>query len=231
MSNFETTVSKKARRIAQILQRYVVLDGCALLDIGTGSGGAAAGLQALGATVTAIDRQDANLTAAGLDFHLVDGTDLPFDDNAFDAVLYSHVIEHVGSRDDQRHHLSEIRRVLHRDGVLYLAMPNRWSVFEPHYNLPFLSWLPTGIASVYLRMTRQAPAYDCCPLSRRSMRRMFAETGFEGTEVTGDILDAVLEERLRHSVFRNIALFLARCRWLSMPLIPVLVFVARPVSS
>ncbi|MDD9913079.1 MAG: class I SAM-dependent methyltransferase, partial [Rhodospirillaceae bacterium] len=168
MSDFETTVSKKARRIAQILQRYVVLDGAALLDIGTGSGGTAAGLQALGATVTAIDRQDTNLTAAGLDFHLVDGTGLPFDDNAFGAVLYSHVIEHVGSRDDQRHHLSEIRRVLQRDGVLYLAMPNRWSVLEPHYNLPFLSWLPTGIASVYLRMTRQAPAYDCCPLSRRN---------------------------------------------------------------
>ena len=132
MSNFETTISKKARRIAQILQRYVVLDDCALLDIGTGSGGAAAGLQALGATVTAIDRQDANLTAAGLDFHLVDGTDLPFDDNAFDAVLYSHVIEHVGSCQDQQHHLPEIRRVLQRDGVLYLAMPNRWSVLEPH---------------------------------------------------------------------------------------------------
>ena len=157
----------------------MTVDGCALLDIGTGSGETAVGLQVLGASVTAIDCQDANLTAAGLDFRLVDGTDLPFGDNAFDAVLYSHVIEHVGSRDDQRHHLSEIRRVLHRDSVLYLAMPNRWSVFEPHYNLPFLSWLPTGIASVYLRMTRQAPAYDCCPLSRRSMRRMFAETGFE----------------------------------------------------
>ena len=110
----------------------MTVDGCALLDIGTGSGETAVGLQVLGASVTAIDCQDANLTAAGLDFRLVDGTDFPFGATAFDAVLYSHVIEHVGSCQDQQHHLPEIRRVLQRDGVLYLAMPNRWSVLEPH---------------------------------------------------------------------------------------------------
>tara|TARA_Y100001934_G_scaffold220171_1_gene262078 strand:+ start:3104 stop:3295 length:192 start_codon:yes stop_codon:yes gene_type:complete len=63
------------------------------------------------------------------------------------------------------------------------------------------------------------------------MRRLFAENGFAGTEVTGVFLDAVLEERLCHPVLRNIALFFARRRWLSMPFVPVLVFVARPVSS
>ncbi len=220
--------SAKAARIRNILQRYIAFEGCDLLDIGTGSGETAAGLQALGATVTAIDRQDNGLRADGLDFRLVEGTDLPFGDAAFDAVLYTRVIEHVGGLGDQRNHLSEIRRVLRNSGVLYLAVPNRWSVFEPHYKLPLLSWFPARIASAYLQMTGRGEIYDCLPHSRKSLRSLFEESGFQGEEVTGEVLDAVLREPLRNLLAQGISLILARLRFLSLPLIPVLVFVARP---
>ena len=218
----------KGARIRNILQRYIAFEGCDLLDIGTGTGETAAGLQRLGATVTAIDRHDNDLRADSLDVRMVEGTELPFGDAAFDAVLYTHVIEHVGTLDDQRNHLSEIRRVLRDGGVLYLAVPNRWSVLEPHYKLPLLSWFPARLSSVYLRLTGRGEIYDCLLHSRKSLRRLFEESGFRGEEVTGEVLEAVLRERLRNPLAQRIALILARMRLLSLPLIPVLVFVARP---
>ena len=221
----------KARRMRRLLARHIALEGCALLDIGTGTGEIAAGLQTLGARVTAIDREKHPDLPDSLDFRLVEGSNLPFDDRSFDAAVYTHVIEHVGSRADQRRHLSEIHRVLRGDGVLYLAVPNLWSPVEPHYKLPLLSWFPERVASAYLRLFGRNDRYDCRPLSRADLRSLFAEAGFEAEEITQEVLAAVIGERLRQPLLRRIALTLARQRWLSMPLIPVLVFVARPETT
>jgi SAM-dependent methyltransferase len=38
--------------------------------------------------------------------------------------------------------LDEVWRVLKPGGLAYLACPNRYSLVEPHYRLPFLSWFP-----------------------------------------------------------------------------------------
>jgi ubiquinone/menaquinone biosynthesis C-methylase UbiE len=53
---------------------------------------------------------------------------LPFDDDAFDAVLSCGVLEHVRSPDDS---LEEIKRVLRPGGVFYVyKLPNRFSYLE-----------------------------------------------------------------------------------------------------
>ena len=62
------------------------------------------------------------------------------------------MIEHVGDESAQLHHLAELRRVLSKAGIGYLAVPNRWMVVEPHYRIAFLSWLPRGWRSPYLRL-------------------------------------------------------------------------------
>ena len=51
-------------------------------------------------------------------------------------------------------HLREIRRVLRRDGLAYLAVPNRWALVEPHYRLALL---PDGVMHYISR--RNAPQY------------------------------------------------------------------------
>ena len=50
----------------------------------------------------------------------VDITDLPFDDESFDLILCSHVLEHV---HDDRLAMRELRRVLKPDGWALLLVP------------------------------------------------------------------------------------------------------------
>jgi SAM-dependent methyltransferase len=101
--------------------------GDRVLDLGSGAGAFTAeiarhGYEVIGAEVAqaAIDR--AREQHPALDFRLVpfDGP-LPFEDNAFDLVWASEVIEHVA---DTARWLSEVRRVLTTGGRLLLTTPS-----------------------------------------------------------------------------------------------------------
>lgn len=108
------------------LQREVRF-GDRALDLGCGTGEFTAALARGGAVAVGADVAEAALERArsghpGLDFRLVpiDGP-LPFDDNAFDLVWASEVIEHV---TDTARWLSEVRRVLAPGGRLLLTTPS-----------------------------------------------------------------------------------------------------------
>jgi 2-polyprenyl-3-methyl-5-hydroxy-6-metoxy-1,4-benzoquinol methylase len=97
------------------------------LDLGCGDGTFTAQLATAAAEVVGADVAEAALRRASaqhpsLEFRLVpiDGP-LPFDDNAFDLVWSSEVIEHVA---DTARWLSEVRRVLAPRGRLLLTTPN-----------------------------------------------------------------------------------------------------------
>lgn len=168
-----------------------------MLEVGTGTGGIAhyfATHPELDCTVDAVDVVDGRRIMEGYDFHLVQGTKLPFADDSFDVVLSNHVIEHVGEQAEQLVHLSELRRVLAPGGVGYLAVPNRWMLVEPHYRLAFLSWLPRRWRSRYLRLWRKGDFYDCEPLEMRQLEGLLAASGLacrnlciEGWRATFDI--------------------------------------------
>jgi SAM-dependent methyltransferase len=63
--------------------------------------------------------ETADLEMAGVD-HQVDLRKLPFENETYDVVFASHVLEHI--RDDEQA-LSEIRRVLKADGMAILPVP------------------------------------------------------------------------------------------------------------
>ena len=68
-----------------------------------------------------------------------DGRALPFRDQSYDIVFSNSVIEHLGSRADQRRFAAEVARV----GVRYwVQTPNRWFPVEPHLLTPLLHFLP-----------------------------------------------------------------------------------------
>jgi SAM-dependent methyltransferase len=113
-----------------IRRRFLLADvrrGELVLDLGCGDGRftaelAGAGAVAVGVEIAraAVDRAQAN--HPGLDFRLapIDGP-LPLDDNAFELVWASEVIEHVA---DTARWLSEIRRVLVPGGRLLVTTPS-----------------------------------------------------------------------------------------------------------
>ncbi|MEP7044250.1 MAG: class I SAM-dependent methyltransferase [Dokdonella sp.] len=93
---------------------------------------------------------------ANLEFRIGDALDIPFAADTFDVVVCSQVYEHV---PDQPRLFAEIRRVLRPGGCCYFAATNRLVLIEPHYRLPFLSWLPRPLANVYLRVLGRGNRY------------------------------------------------------------------------
>lgn len=171
----------KGMKIERLLGLSARRQPIRMLDIGTGNGGIAhyfASHPEIECEVTSVDLVDQRLVSSGYRFMQVAGPELPFEDGCFDVVITNHVIEHVGERGAQFRHLDEVRRVLATDGVGYLAVPNRWMIVEPHYKLPFLSWLPRGLRSPYLRLFRKGHEYDCEPLTTGEIEELLSATGF-----------------------------------------------------
>jgi SAM-dependent methyltransferase len=114
----------------ELRRRFLLADvrsGDRALDVGSGDGAFTAELAAAGAAAVGVEVADAAIARArkrhpGLDFRIapIDGP-LPLDDNSFDLVWGTEVIEHIA---DTARWLSEVRRVLAPDGRLLLTTPS-----------------------------------------------------------------------------------------------------------
>ena len=102
-----------------------------------------------------------------------DGRRLPFADGAFDIGFSNAVVEHVGSREDQRQFVSELLRTCRR---VFISTPNRRFPLEPHTMLPIVHWMPKAIREPIYRRTGNASwaSEDALnPLSERDFRSLF----------------------------------------------------------
>jgi SAM-dependent methyltransferase len=132
------------RRRALLLREIRL--GDRVLDLGCGAGRFAAAARDAGADVVGVDVAEAALerarrVAPGVDLRLVepDGT-LPLGHGEIDLVWCSEVLEHV---PDTGSLLTEVRRVLRRDGRLLLTVPDHGRLkrtlialarFEAHFD-------------------------------------------------------------------------------------------------
>jgi len=212
----------KAKKIENLLMLNSK-NKLSLLEVGVGSGGIAyyfANISEGQYEVTAVDLVDSRCIFDGYDFHLVDGTSLPFENETFDVVISNHVIEHVGDCCAQISHLNELGRILKKTGVGYLAVPNRWMLIEPHYKLVFLSWLPKICRSPYLRLLKSIAFYDCEPLQKNEIEGMFNRTQFLFKNLCVDALRLTFELEKPHSLTTR---FLRRIpNFLLEPLVPII---------
>jgi SAM-dependent methyltransferase len=223
---------KKAIKIERLLRLDERKGAMKLLEIGTGSGGIAQYFATHPSgrfSVEAVDVVDNRMVESEYAFRLVDGIVLPFGNASFDIVITNHVIEHVGDRDAQLAHLREVRRVLRSDGIAYLAVPNRWQLVEPHYRLAFLSWLPHGWRSAYLRLAGRGHCYDCEPLTVTELESLLAAASLAFENVCVEALYVTLElepgSHLASSVLRSVPPAVFK---LGRRLIPTLTYVLRP---
>lgn len=121
-----------------------------------------------------------------------DATRLPVRPESFDMVLLNHIYEHVA---DQAALFREACRILKPGGVAYVSAGNRLAIVEPHYRLPFLSWLPNPVADRYVRWTRRGSGYeDIRFLTYRPLRKMIEAAGLRLRDVTERAIDEQLGE-------------------------------------
>lgn len=97
-----------------------------ILDYGCGTGDFIGNLQNKKWSITGIEVDQERLACARKAYphlklyEMKVGQRLPFKTNTFDVVTLFHVLEHV---DSEKEALSEIHRVLKKNGILYLASP------------------------------------------------------------------------------------------------------------
>ncbi|RJS44967.1 class I SAM-dependent methyltransferase [Nocardioides cavernaquae] len=169
---------QKAAKIVAVLQHFLGRDdltGLSALDIGASTGYTVDALATAGATTTGIDIDEPGISFARsrfgdkATFTVADGSAIPAADQSFDIVVFNHIYEHVVDADAV---MAEIVRTLRPDGVAYLGFGNKWAVVEPHYRLPFLSWLPEKPADRYVAAFKRADSYYERFRSRRKLITM-----------------------------------------------------------
>ncbi len=121
-----------------------------------------------------------------------DACRLPVPDASFDVLILNHLYEHV---QDQAGLFREAWRVLRPGGLAYVAAGSRRAVLEPHYRLPFLSWLPRRLADRYVRWTGRGNGYgDIRFLTYTELERLMSVPGFRVRDITERALKELLGE-------------------------------------
>lgn len=103
--------------------------------------------------ITAFSNQDASWMEdayKGLKFLRGTALDMPFENNSFDLVFSSAVIEHVGSNENQIKFIGECFRVAKK--YVFITTPNRCYPVELHTALPFIHWFPKRIHRKILKL-------------------------------------------------------------------------------
>jgi ubiquinone/menaquinone biosynthesis C-methylase UbiE len=222
----------KAQKILSVLLHFLGrpdLNGLIMVDIGCSAGFIADEFAAAGATTLGVDIDVPGLAAAErrfgqrVQFVCAAGERMPLPDKSVDVVVLNHIYEHVVDADAV---IADIRRVLKPEGVAYLGLGNKHQIIEPHYKLPFLSWLPQGAADRYVRWFGKADEYYESYRTRSGLRRMLA--GFTVWDYTHSV---IRDPRAFHSgdnvkpVTAQIPVSVLKA---ATPIIPTFIWVASP---
>jgi 2-polyprenyl-3-methyl-5-hydroxy-6-metoxy-1,4-benzoquinol methylase len=199
----------RSAKVIAFLERAGIALGGRILDAGCGGGGMPLSLAEHAALVVGIDPIDrfgqAGVTLGrergltNLQFAQADGMALPFRDGAFDMVLSHAVIEHV---PDAPLYLRECRRVMARDGRMYLSTAPYLSfagAHLPRLRVPLPLHLLAGRRVAFRTfqiLARHAP----WTLREPAHENSFIRDARLGIDKFDDLLEKVRVTRLRSQI-------------------------------
>ena len=164
--DWQNKISSSEKLVEFFIERVGPILGKKILDVGFGSGGVGIAFSQAGAIVSGVDvdpelkgiaERNALAHNATLDLKIYNGGDLPFSENFFDYVTSSSVLEHVSFPESL---LNEMLRVLKPRGRIFLSLPNKYAPLETHTLAYFVSYMPKGMANLYLKLLKRSPLED-----------------------------------------------------------------------
>jgi SAM-dependent methyltransferase len=115
-----------------------------LLEVGGGNGLLARKLADMGFVVTSIDPSPQ--TPLHFPVEKGDCTNLPFEDDSFDVIFSSCVLEHIGDLDTA---FFEMGRVLRKDGIMVHTVPTHYSMIYTMFTQPIGYLIKIGLMLKY----------------------------------------------------------------------------------
>lgn len=180
---------EKARVIARICGDEIRRSG-RVADFGAGTGLVKKELEAIVSNPIVGFELDRSFMEVEKRMAVADVTRLPVEDGGLDFAVLNHLYEHVA---DQAGLFRELHRALRAGGGAYVSAGSRWAVMEPHYRLPFLSWLPRRLADAYLHLTGRGESYRGIRFRGYGpLTRMMREAGFRVDDRTVAAVDDLI---------------------------------------
>lgn len=209
--------TKKANKTISVLKDYFNdISSLNLLDIGSSTGIMTneyakhfRDVTGVDLDTSAVQYSDKKYKRENLKFICSPIEETDFLDSSFDVITCSQIYEHVPS---DKKLIEEIFRLLKPGGVCYFAAGNRFKIIEPHYKLPFLSFLPKKAANFYIRLFTKHEFYYENLKSLRNLKKLVSK--FEIIDYTLEIIknpsrfsadEMLLEKTLKYTLFNVIA--------------------------
>lgn len=126
------------RHYVELVSRHAPV-GAKVLDLGCGNGISSrllnqAGYEVVGTDISALFLEDARKwESSKLRYEVCDVLELPYEDGSFDVICSNELVEHL---PDVETALSEMERVVRKDGIVVISGPNLCSPITP-----FLDWI------------------------------------------------------------------------------------------
>lgn len=133
---------------------------------------------------------------------------LPYADASFEFLNMCELIEHVV---DPRRVLTEAHRVLVLGGKAYISFPNRFSIYDTHYHVWFVNWLPRSMADWYIHFFGKQKTKGGIDLQQLSEMHYYTFKQFEKlVRSCGFVMEDVRVRRLKGRPIARALYFLVR---------------------